>query len=54
MAHGFDLFMVAFFGGIYAVPLNAIMQQRSNPTRRARVIAANNVINAVLHDRGRR
>jgi acyl-[acyl-carrier-protein]-phospholipid O-acyltransferase/long-chain-fatty-acid--[acyl-carrier-protein] ligase len=45
---GFDLFMVAFFGGIYAVPLNAIMQQRSNPTRRARVIAANNVINAVF------
>jgi acyl-[acyl-carrier-protein]-phospholipid O-acyltransferase/long-chain-fatty-acid--[acyl-carrier-protein] ligase len=45
---GFDLFFVAFFGGIYAVPLNAIMQHRSNPHRRARVIAANNVMNAIF------
>jgi acyl-[acyl-carrier-protein]-phospholipid O-acyltransferase / long-chain-fatty-acid--[acyl-carrier-protein] ligase len=45
---GLDLFMVAFFGGIYAVPLNAIMQHRSNPTKRSRVIAANNVINAIF------
>jgi acyl-[acyl-carrier-protein]-phospholipid O-acyltransferase/long-chain-fatty-acid--[acyl-carrier-protein] ligase len=43
-----DLFFIAFFGGLYAVPLNAIMQQRSNPLRRARVIAANNVMNAVF------
>jgi acyl-[acyl-carrier-protein]-phospholipid O-acyltransferase/long-chain-fatty-acid--[acyl-carrier-protein] ligase len=43
-----DLFFVAFFGGIYAVPLNAIMQHRSNPQRRARVIAANNVMNAIF------
>ncbi len=43
-----DLFFVAFFGGLYAVPLNAIMQHRSNPSRRARVIAANNVMNAVF------
>ena len=45
---GIDLFFVAFFGGIYAVPLNAIMQHRSNPQRRARVIAANNVMNAIF------
>ena len=45
---GVDLFFIAFFGGIYAVPLNAIMQQRSNPARRSRVIAANNVINAIF------
>lgn len=45
---GFDLFFIAFFGGIYAVPLNAIMQHRSNPQRRARVIAANNVMNAIF------
>ena len=45
---GVDLFFIAFFGGIYAVPLNAIMQQRSNPARRARVIAANNVMNAIF------
>jgi acyl-[acyl-carrier-protein]-phospholipid O-acyltransferase/long-chain-fatty-acid--[acyl-carrier-protein] ligase len=44
----FDLFATAFCGGIYAVPLNAIMQHRSNPTRRSRVIAANNVINAIF------
>jgi acyl-[acyl-carrier-protein]-phospholipid O-acyltransferase/long-chain-fatty-acid--[acyl-carrier-protein] ligase len=43
-----DLFLLAFFGGIYAVPLNAIMQQRSNPSRRSRVIAANNVMNAIF------
>ena len=45
---GVDLFFIAFFGGIYAVPLNAIMQHRSNPARRSRVIAANNVINAIF------
>ena len=33
---GIDLFFVAFFGGLYAVPLNAIMQHRSNPQRRVR------------------
>ena len=45
---GFDLFMIAFFGGIYAVPLNAIMQNRAAPARRSRVIAANNVMNALF------
>ncbi len=45
---GIDLFFVAFFGGLYAVPLNAIMQHRSNPSRRSRVIAANNVMNAIF------
>lgn len=45
---GIDLFFVAFFGGIYAVPLNAIMQQRTAPHKRSRIIAANNVINAVF------
>jgi acyl-[acyl-carrier-protein]-phospholipid O-acyltransferase/long-chain-fatty-acid--[acyl-carrier-protein] ligase len=44
----FDLFATAFCGGIYAVPLNAIMQHRSNPAKRARVIAANNVFNAIF------
>ena len=42
-----DLFLTAFFGGIYAVPLNAIMQTRASPPKRSRVIAANNVINAI-------
>jgi acyl-[acyl-carrier-protein]-phospholipid O-acyltransferase / long-chain-fatty-acid--[acyl-carrier-protein] ligase len=44
----FDLFFTAFFGGIYAVPLNAIMQTKASPPKRSRVIAANNVINAVF------
>ncbi len=45
---GVDLFFVAFFGGLYAVPLNAIMQHRAAPAKRARIIAANNVMNAVF------
>lgn len=45
---GADLFFIAFFGGIYAVPLNAIMQHRSNPKRRSRIIAANNVMNSIF------
>jgi len=43
-----DLFLTAFFGGLYAVPLNAIMQHRSAPPRRARIIAANNIMNAIF------
>jgi acyl-[acyl-carrier-protein]-phospholipid O-acyltransferase/long-chain-fatty-acid--[acyl-carrier-protein] ligase len=43
-----DLFLVAFSGGIYAVPLNAIMQHRAAPPRRARIIAANNIVNAIF------
>jgi acyl-[acyl-carrier-protein]-phospholipid O-acyltransferase / long-chain-fatty-acid--[acyl-carrier-protein] ligase len=43
-----DLFFLAFFGGIYVVPLNALMQFRASPPRRARVIAANNVLNALF------
>lgn len=43
-----DLFLLAFFGGIYVVPLNALMQHRASPPRRARVIAANNVVNALF------
>jgi len=43
-----DLFGVAFAGGLYAVPLNAIMQERSSPPKRSRVIAANNILNALF------
>jgi acyl-[acyl-carrier-protein]-phospholipid O-acyltransferase / long-chain-fatty-acid--[acyl-carrier-protein] ligase len=41
-----DLFLLAFCGGVFSVPLYAIMQQRAAPTERARIIAANNVLNA--------
>jgi acyl-[acyl-carrier-protein]-phospholipid O-acyltransferase/long-chain-fatty-acid--[acyl-carrier-protein] ligase len=43
-----DLFLMAVSGGIYIVPLYAIMQQRSPYEHRARVIAANNVVNAIF------
>jgi acyl-[acyl-carrier-protein]-phospholipid O-acyltransferase/long-chain-fatty-acid--[acyl-carrier-protein] ligase len=45
---GLDLFLISFCGGIYAVPLNAIMQHRAAPAKRARVIAANNIVNAIF------
>jgi acyl-[acyl-carrier-protein]-phospholipid O-acyltransferase/long-chain-fatty-acid--[acyl-carrier-protein] ligase len=41
-----DLFLVAMFGGLFTVPLYAILQHESAPEHRARVIAANNIINA--------
>ncbi|KKB65040.1 2-acyl-glycerophospho-ethanolamine acyltransferase [Robbsia andropogonis] len=44
----FDLGGMAICGGIYIVPLYAIMQHRSQPAHRARVIASNNVMNALF------
>lgn len=44
----FDIFGVGLFGGFYIVPLYAIMQSRSATEERARVIAANNILNALL------
>ena len=41
-----DLSMIGLSGGLYMVPLYALVQQRSNPCHRARIIAANNIINA--------
>ena len=35
-------------GGVFSVPLYAIMQERSEAARRARTIAANNVMNALF------
>lgn len=42
------LLLMAMFGGFYLVPLFALIQSRSEPTKRARVIAANNVLNALF------
>lgn len=42
----FDLLLISICGGLYTVPLYAILQQRSDPSYRARVIASNNIINA--------
>jgi len=41
-----DLFGIALFGGIFIVPLYALLQVASDESVRARTIAANNVINA--------
>ena len=44
----FDLFMLGVFGGFYIVPLNALVQIRSEPSHRSRIIAGNNVLNALF------
>jgi MFS family permease len=41
-----DLFGIALFGGIFVVPLYALLQVASDESVRARTIAANNVVNA--------
>jgi acyl-[acyl-carrier-protein]-phospholipid O-acyltransferase / long-chain-fatty-acid--[acyl-carrier-protein] ligase len=43
-----DLLLIAICGGIYIVPLYAIVQQRSDETHRSRNIASNNVMNALF------
>ena len=44
----FDLSGVAFFAGLYVVPLFAIMQARTPYYLRARTIGANNIMNAIF------
>lgn len=41
-----DLAVIALSGGMFIVPLYAILQTRSPPEERSRIIAANNIINA--------
>ena len=43
-----DLFLLALFGGLYSVPLYAMIQSRSAPSHRARIIAANNILNSLF------
>jgi MFS family permease len=43
-----DLFLLSLFAGIYSVPLYALVLQRSPPTHSARIIAANNILNALF------
>lgn len=43
-----DLTAIGLFGGLYIVPLYALVQHRAEADHRARVIAANNVLNALL------
>jgi MFS family permease len=44
----FDLGMLALSAGLYSVPMYALIQMRSTPTHRARIIAANNILNALF------
>ena len=43
-----DLFLLSMFGGFYSVPLYALIQSRCEPSHRARIIAANNIMNALF------
>ena len=42
----FDLLMIGISGGLYIVPLYALIQTRSAPSHRSRIIAGNNILNA--------
>ena len=43
-----DILMLGVSGGLYIVPLYALVQQRSEERKRSRIIAANNVMNALF------
>jgi len=43
-----DMVLIAVFGGIYIVPLYAIIQDRAEPSKRSRMIASTNIINALF------
>jgi 1-acyl-sn-glycerol-3-phosphate acyltransferase len=44
----FDLLMTGLFGGFFIVPLYALIQSRSEPSHRSRIIAGNNIMNALF------
>jgi 1-acyl-sn-glycerol-3-phosphate acyltransferase len=43
-----DLVMIGIFSGFYIVPLYTLVQQRTEPSHRSRVIAGNNILNALF------
>jgi 1-acyl-sn-glycerol-3-phosphate acyltransferase len=43
-----DLFLLSLFVGLFSVPMYALIQTRCQPTHRARIIAANNILNAIF------
>ena len=43
-----DLVLLSLFAGLYSVPMYALIQLRAPPTHRARIIAANNILNALF------
>ena len=44
----FDLAMIGVFGGIYIVPLYALIQSRGERSHQSRIIAGNNILNALF------
>ncbi len=44
----FDLALLSLFAGLYSVPMYALIQLRTQPSHRARIIAANNILNALF------
>ena len=44
----FDILGIGIFGGFYIVPLYALIQSRTAEKERSRVIAANNILNALF------
>lgn len=43
-----DLLLIGLFGGFYIVPLYAMIQSRSDASKLSRIIAANNILNALF------
>jgi len=43
-----DLLLIGVFGGFYIVPLYALIQIRSEASHRSRIIAGNNILNALF------
>ena len=43
-----DLALLSLFAGLYSVPMYALIQMRSQASHRARIIAANNILNALF------
>ena len=43
-----DIVLLGAFGGFYSVPLYALIQQRSERSHLSRIIAANNILNAIF------
>jgi len=44
----FDIALIGIFGGIYTVPLYSLVQQRSDEKHLSRIIASNNIVNALF------
>ena len=44
----FDLLMIGIFSGFFIVPLYALVQQNTTASHRSRVIAGNNILNAMF------